>query len=91
MKLLLCFAVLPVLLLAPWAHAKLPANTKTRLEAFVQGKPGGIAVAGVDADGPVYFDKVVAARIRFNRDAAGKVTGLTLFQNGRELPAVREP
>lgn len=36
------------------------------------------------------FHKVVAARIRFTRDAAGKVTGLTLFQNGRETPAVRE-
>jgi D-alanyl-D-alanine-carboxypeptidase/D-alanyl-D-alanine-endopeptidase len=34
-----------------------------------------------------FFYKVVAARVTFKRDAAGKVTGLILHQNGRDLPA----
>jgi CubicO group peptidase (beta-lactamase class C family) len=34
-----------------------------------------------------FFYKVVEARISFQRDAAGKVTGLVLHQNGRDLPA----
>jgi Tol biopolymer transport system component len=36
-----------------------------------------------------FFLKVVAAQISFDSDAAGKVTGLVLHQNGRELPAPR--
>ena len=65
----------------------------------VTAREGGLAIqlTGQDA-APVFatardefFYKIVAARIRFDRDAAGKVSGLTLFQNGREVPAVREP
>jgi CubicO group peptidase (beta-lactamase class C family) len=33
-----------------------------------------------------FFYKVVEARLSFTRDAAGKVTGLVLHQNGRDLP-----
>jgi CubicO group peptidase (beta-lactamase class C family) len=34
-----------------------------------------------------FFYKVVEARISFQRDAAGGITGLVLHQNGRDLPA----
>jgi D-alanyl-D-alanine-carboxypeptidase/D-alanyl-D-alanine-endopeptidase len=37
------------------------------------------------------FYKVVDAQLSFHRDTAGKVDRLTLHQNGRDLPAVREP
>ena len=36
-----------------------------------------------------FFYKVVAARISFVRDASGKVTGLILHQNGRDVPATK--
>lgn len=36
-----------------------------------------------------FFFKVVNARISFHRDAAGRVVGLVLHQNGRDLPAKR--
>lgn len=34
-----------------------------------------------------FFPKVVDAEITFEKDESGKVTGLTLFQNGRKMPA----
>ncbi|QWC55909.1 serine hydrolase [Erythrobacter sp. 3-20A1M] len=37
-----------------------------------------------------FFLKVVDAVVEFTRDDSGKVTGLTLFQNGQEMPARRE-
>lgn len=37
-----------------------------------------------------FFYKVVDAQIRFDRDEAGAISGLTLFQNGQELPGTRE-
>jgi hypothetical protein len=78
----------------PGVYRAAPTATFT-----VSAREGGLAVqlTGQGA-APVFstakdkfFYKVVAARIRFDRDAAGKVSGLTLFQNGREVPAVREP
>lgn len=36
-----------------------------------------------------FFYRIVPAEIQFVRDAGGKITSLTLFQNGRELPAKR--
>jgi serine-type D-Ala-D-Ala carboxypeptidase/endopeptidase len=36
-----------------------------------------------------FFYKVVDAQIRFNRDAAGHITSLTLHQNGQNLTAGR--
>lgn len=36
-------------------HAKPPNETQTQLEAWLKGKPGGIAVVWVDADGVEYF------------------------------------
>lgn len=38
-----------------------------------------------------FFYKVVDAQISFQRDASGKVTGLTLHQNGRDMPAPKSP
>ena len=37
-----------------------------------------------------FFYKIVAARLTFERDSAGKVTGLILHQNGRNLPAKKK-
>jgi serine-type D-Ala-D-Ala carboxypeptidase/endopeptidase len=34
-----------------------------------------------------FFVKEVDAQVKFVRDAAGKTTSLTLFQNGRAIPA----
>lgn len=38
----------------------------------------------------LFFLKVVDARIRFERDADGNIAGLTLLQNGMEMPGARE-
>ena len=66
--------------------------TVTALEGGLAVQLSGQQAAPVFATAKdEFFYKVVAARIRFDRDAAGKVSGLTLFQNGREVPAVREP
>jgi CubicO group peptidase (beta-lactamase class C family) len=37
-----------------------------------------------------FFYKVVDAQISFHRDAEGKITGLTLHQNGRDMAAARD-
>lgn len=37
-----------------------------------------------------FFLRVVPAEVQFRRDEAGRVTGLTLFQAGQEIPATRE-
>jgi D-alanyl-D-alanine-carboxypeptidase/D-alanyl-D-alanine-endopeptidase len=37
-----------------------------------------------------FFYKVVDAQLSFHRNVAGKVAGLTLHQNGRDIPAARE-
>ena len=36
-----------------------------------------------------FFYKIVEARISFERDDAGKVSGLVLHQNGRDMPAAK--
>lgn len=33
-----------------------------------------------------FYYKVVAAKIKFNRNTSGKVDSLTLYQNGQEMP-----
>lgn len=38
-----------------------------------------------------FFYTVVDARLSFTRDATGNVTGLVLHQNGRDMPAKKEP
>lgn len=37
-----------------------------------------------------FFYKVVDAQLSFHRDASGRIKGLTLHQNGRNLPAARQ-
>jgi len=37
-----------------------------------------------------FFYKIIDAQLSFHRDAAGKITGLTLHQNGRDVPASRD-
>jgi len=37
-----------------------------------------------------FFLKVVDAQLEFHRDADGKFTGVTLFQNGHETKANRK-
>lgn len=37
-----------------------------------------------------FFLRVVPAEVQFTRDGSGRVTGLTLFQGGQEIPALRE-
>lgn len=37
----------------------------------------------------LYFLKVVEAKLQFNRDPAGKITSLTLFQSGQEVEGVK--
>lgn len=41
-------------------------------------------------DEDLFFFKVVDAKIRFQRGSDGAVTGLTLLQNGAEMPGARE-
>ena len=38
-----------------------------------------------------FFFKIVDAQIRFRRGATGSIEGVTLHQNGREIPATRAP
>lgn len=40
---------------ATFAAAKPPADMQTKLDAFIEGSPGGVAVAWVDADGTEFF------------------------------------
>jgi CubicO group peptidase (beta-lactamase class C family) len=37
-----------------------------------------------------FFYKIVDAQLSFHRDKEGKITGLTLHQNGRDIPATRD-
>ncbi|HEX3552284.1 MAG TPA: serine hydrolase [Thermoanaerobaculia bacterium] len=37
-----------------------------------------------------FFYKVVDAQLSFHRNAGGKIAGLTLHQNGRDIPATRD-
>ena len=51
----------------------------------------GQSAAEMFAEGDdTFFLKVVDAQVRFNRDKAGEITSITLFQNGREIPGVKE-
>ena len=62
------------------------ARDGTQLDAQLTGQPA----LPVYADKPDhFFYKVVDAQLDFERDAAGKVTALTLHQNGRDLKAPR--
>ena len=53
---------------------------------FAQATGQGAAEIYPESKDKFYY-KVVAAKIKFNRNKAGKVESLTLFQNGRQMPA----
>lgn len=67
---------------------------------FVVRVEGGKLIVQATRQGPLeifaespdhFFFKVVDAQIVFERDGAGKVTGATLHQNGRDTKAVKKP
>ena len=58
------------------------------LVARVTGQPFAPIFASAKDE---FFYKIVDAQLSFRRNAAGQVDGLTLHQNGRDLPASREP
>ena len=72
---------LSILLLALSAvaviSAKPPADMQARLDAFVQGKPGGAALVWVDADGAAFFNAG-----KFSADDPRPVTADTQFVLG---------
>ncbi len=53
---------------------------------FAQATGQGAAEIYPESEDKFYY-KVVAAKIKFNRNSEGNVDSLTLFQNGREMPA----
>jgi serine-type D-Ala-D-Ala carboxypeptidase/endopeptidase len=59
------------------AHAKPPADTQATLDAFIQGSPGGVSVAWVDADGPVFFHSGL-----FSADDSRAITPYTQYELG---------
>lgn len=60
-------------------------------ELFVRSSNGGAAVRLWPESEASFFVKEVDAQIRFVRDANGTVSGLVLYQYGRDRPASRIP
>jgi serine-type D-Ala-D-Ala carboxypeptidase/endopeptidase len=58
----------------------------TGLQAQATGQPALPVFASARDE---FFYKVVVARLSFTRDATGRVTSVTLHQNGRDMPAPR--
>jgi len=69
--------LLLALLILPFAHAKPPSDVQARLDAFAQGKPGGVSVAWIDADGVAFFSAG-----KFAADDARAITPDTQFEIG---------
>jgi D-alanyl-D-alanine-carboxypeptidase/D-alanyl-D-alanine-endopeptidase len=57
--------------------AKPPADLQARLEAFAKNQPGGVVVAWVDVDGPVFF-----ATGKYSADDSRSLTADTHFEIG---------
>jgi serine-type D-Ala-D-Ala carboxypeptidase/endopeptidase len=70
-------ALFTVLCMVPLGSAKPPADTQARLDAWVAGRPGGIALAWVDADGPAFFTAG-----KFSADDPRAITADTQFEMG---------
>ena len=85
MKLPLPFSMktnIPLLLLSgllaiPFAAAKPPPDIQQRLDAWIKGQPGGLAVAWVDADGSMFFQSG-----QFDREDPRPITPDTQFEIG---------
>jgi len=69
--------MLPVPVLLPLAAAKPPADLQARLDAWIAGQPGGVAVAWVDAEGAVFQQAG-----KFSADDARPITPDTQFEIG---------
>ncbi len=64
----------------------------TRVGAALSAQATGQPKFRLYAASPIrFFLKVVVAEVEFKKDSAGKVSGLVLFQNGRETPGRRLP
>lgn len=59
------------------ASAKPPADVQAKLEAFIEGSPGGVSMAWVDGDGPVFFHAGA-----FAADDARAITPDTQYEMG---------
>ncbi|NNN05739.1 MAG: serine hydrolase [Elusimicrobia bacterium] len=57
--------------------AKPPVDAQSRIDVFVKGQPGGVAVVWVDADGASFFQAG-----RFSKDDARPITPDTQFELG---------
>lgn len=77
MKLKLLFRFLPALMFMPFMAAKPPADLQLRLDGWIKGAPGGVAVAWVDADGVVFHQAG-----KFSEDDARLITPDTPFEIG---------
>jgi D-alanyl-D-alanine-carboxypeptidase/D-alanyl-D-alanine-endopeptidase len=70
-------SVFPAFFMPLFVSAKPPADTQARLDVFVLGKPSGVAVAWVDADGTTFFSAG-----KFAADDARAITPDTQFEIG---------
>ena len=73
------YQLAPTFILKVWREG-------TKMMSQATGQP---AVEIFAASESRFFLKVVEAQLEFQRDSDGKVTGLTLHQNGRAMPAKR--
>lgn len=71
------FLLLSLLTLGGPASARPPAELQARLDKWLAGQPGGVAVAWVDADGPAFFQAG-----RFDGEASPAITPDTQFEIG---------
>ena len=69
--------LLPVLFLAQLAMAKPPADTQSRIDAWIKDQPGGISIAWVDPDGVTFFQSG-----KFSETDLRPVTPDTQFEVG---------
>lgn len=77
MKTNILLRALPALFLLPLVGAKPPGDMQTRLDAWIKGTPGGVAVAWVDADGAVFQQAG-----KFSADDTRQITPDTQFEIG---------
>lgn len=68
---------LPVLLAVPLAVAAPPPDIQSRLDAWLKGQPGGVAVAWVDAGGTAFFQSG-----QFDAEDPRPITPDTQFEIG---------
>ena len=77
MKLKTTFLPLLALAMLSCAAAKPPPDVQSRLDAWIKGQPGGVAIAWVDADGAAFFQSG-----QFDGEDPRPVTPDTQFEIG---------